>query len=153
MTSEEIKQYLKQVGKLDKLIENKLIEKMQWQAIATSTTGKMTPDKVQTSGNKQKMEDAVIKCVEIEREIDRYIDELINTKKEVTETIEQLEPIQYDLLHKRYIQGLTLDEIAKKCDKSYTWVTTTHGRALQKVREILGKRKNRYNNNKEVEND
>ena len=60
------KDYLRQLQKLDKLIENKLAEKEQWKAMATSTTQQLTADRVQTSGNPQKMADAVCKIIEIE---------------------------------------------------------------------------------------
>ena len=67
------KDYLKQLQKLDRLIENKLAEKEQWKAMATNTTQQMTADRVQASSNPQKMADAVYKIIEIEAEIDAYI--------------------------------------------------------------------------------
>ena len=135
------KEYLRQLQKLDKLIENKLAEKEQWRAIATSTTQQMTPDRVQTSGNHQKMADAIHKLIEIEAEIDDCIDRLVDTKKEVISTLERLNPTEYDLLHKVYVQYFTLDDVAIKKGKSYSWVTTVHGRALKNVQRMLDERK------------
>ena len=135
------KEYLRQLQKLDKLIENKLAEKEQWRAIATSTTQQMTPDRVQTSGNHQKMADAIHKIIEIEAEIDDCIDRLVDTKKEVISTLERLNPIEYDLLHKVYVQYFTFDDVAIKKGKSYSWVTTVHGRALKNVQRMLDERK------------
>lgn len=135
------KDYLRQLQKLDKLIENKLAEKEQWRAIATSTTQQMTPDRVQTSGNQQKLADAVCKIVEIEAEIDACVDNLVDTKKEVISTIERLNPTEYDLLHKVYVQYFTFEEVADKKGKSYSWVTTVHGRALNNVQRMLDERK------------
>lgn len=135
------KDYLKQLQKLDKLIENKLAEKEQWRAIATSTTQQMTPDRVQTSGNHQKMADAIHKLIEIEAEIDACIDRLVDTKKEVISTLERLNPTEYDLLHKVYVQYFTFDDVAIKRGKSYSWVTTVHGRALKNVQRMLDERK------------
>lgn len=132
------KAYLQQVTKLDKLIENKLIEKEQWKSIAMGTSVSNDGERVQSSGNQQKMEDAVCRYIVIEEEIDRIIDELIATKQDVIRTIEQLPTVEYDLLHKVYIQGKTFEDIA--CDKSYSWVTTTHGRALKMVQNILDER-------------
>lgn len=136
------KDYLRQLQKLDKLIENKLAEKEQWKAMATSTTQQLTADRVQTSGNPQKMADAICKMIEIEGEIDACIDRLVDTKQEVIATLERLNPTEYDLLHKVYVQYFTFDDVAIKMNKSYSWVTTVHGRALKNVQRMLDERKN-----------
>ena len=135
------KEYLQQVEKLDKLIENKLVEIQQWKAIATGTTAHSEGDRVQASGSQQKMADAVCRYVAIEEEIDRYIDKLVDIKQDVIRTIEQLPAIEYDVLHQIYIQGKTLDDVAARYDKTYSWATTVHGRALKKVQYILDQRK------------
>lgn len=134
------KDYLKQLQKLDRLIENKLAEKEQWRAIATSTTQQLTPDKVQSTSNPHKMADAIHKIIEIEAEIDACVDRLVDTKKDVISTIERLNPTEYDLLHKVYVQYFTFDEVADKKGKSYSWVTTVHGRALKNVQRIIDER-------------
>lgn len=134
------KEYLRQLEKLDKLIENKLAEKEQWKAIATSTTQQLTPDKVQSTSNPHKMADAIHKIIEIEAEIDAYIDRLVDTKREVISTIERLNPTEYDLLHKVYVQYFTFEEVAMRKDKSYSWVTTVHGRALKNLQGYLDER-------------
>ena len=139
------KDYLQQVGKLDRLIENKLIEIEQWKAIATGTTAHSDGDRVQASGSQQKMADAVCKYVAIQEEIDRYIDELVDIKQDVIHTIETLPVIEYDLLHKVYIQGKNLYEVAGMYHKSYSWTTTAHGRALKRVQKILDERGNKSN--------
>lgn len=135
------KDYLRQLKMLDKLIENKLAEKEQWKAMATSTTQQLTADRVQTSGNPQKMADAVCKIIEIEAEIDACIDSLVDTKRDAIKTLERLNPTEYDLLHKVYVQFFTLEEVADRRGKSYSWATTVHGRALKNVQRILDERK------------
>lgn len=131
------KEYLQQVVKLDKLIQNKIIEKEQWKSVATSTTSHADGERVQSSGSKQKMADAVCRYVEMEDEIDAYIDRLIDTKNEVIKTIEQLNATEYDLLHKVYIQMIPLDSVAYMYEKTYSWATTVHGRALKHVQDLL----------------
>lgn len=131
------KEYLKQVRKLDTLIKNKLIEKQQWRDIAMGVTPQLSADRVQSSGEKQKMANAVEKMVEIEREIDECVDQFVDKKREIISVIEQLEPDKYDLLHAIYVQFQTLEGAAYSMGKSYTWATTTHGRALNDVQVIL----------------
>ncbi len=131
------KDFLQSALKIDKMIENKMYEKSQWVAIATSTTANCNGERVQSSGSKHKMADAVEKYMELEKEIDRYIDELVKKKNEIIKIIEQLPAVEYDLLHKIYIQGKTLYGFADENNKTYSSVTTLHGSALKKVQDIL----------------
>ena len=135
------KDYLIQVVKLDTMIQNKLIEKAQWMDIALGITAHMDGDRVQSSGAKSRMAEAVEKCVDMEAEINSLIDRLIDTKKDVIATIEAVEnPTEYDVLHKRYIQQMDLQDIADAYDKEYGWATTVHGRALKNVQDLLDAR-------------
>lgn len=131
------KDFLKQVRKYEMLIRNKKAEKAQWQAIATGTTARMDGERVQTSGSQQKMADAIDRYVDMEAEIDRVIDYLIDARNDVIRVIEQLPADEYDVLHKIYVQAFNLYEVAFMNEKSYSWATTIHGRALQKVQKIL----------------
>lgn len=134
-------EFLRQVRKLDLQITNKLIEQQQWKDIALGITANMDGERVQSSGGKSKMANAVEKCVDMEAEIDSLVDKLIDTKKEVIQAIEQLDsPTEYDVLHRRYIQFLSLQEIADHYRKDYGWATTTHGRALKSLQEILDRK-------------
>lgn len=65
----DAKDYLLQVKKLDLQIKNKLIEKQQWKDIALGITANMDGERVQSSGTKSKMADALVKCIDIETEI------------------------------------------------------------------------------------
>jgi hypothetical protein len=146
----DAKVFLNQLNKLDRMIENKLIEKEQWKAIALGVgsggadvliKGKLHKmDKVQSTPNPQKMEDAVIRYVDIEAEIDACVDELIEAKKDVISVIEKLSAEEYDLLHKVYVQHKELADVADAFKKTYSWVTTIHGRALKNVQRILDER-------------
>ena len=134
----EAKNYLLQVERLDSRIDNKLIERQQWRDIALGITANIGGERVQSSGSQQKMSEAIEKCLDMENEIDSLIDELIETKKKVIDTIEKIySPTEYKILHMRYIQHISLKEIAIKLNREYSWVTTTHGRALKSVQKIL----------------
>lgn len=130
-------EYLRQIEKLDTIIKNKLIEKDQWRAVALGVTARMDGERVKSSGSKSRMADALDRCVDVDREIDRLIDKLIDAKKDVVETIEQLNAVEYDVLHMIYIQGCDFHDVAYKRDKSYSWATSVHGRALKNVQRII----------------
>lgn len=131
------KDYLLQIEKLDALIKNKLIEKQQWKDIALGITPQMSGDRVQSSGNQQKMACAVERMVDVEKELDEFVDRLIDTRNEVLSVIEQLDRDEYDFLHLVYVQQFTLKEVASFKKYSYSWATTFHGNALKKVQKIL----------------
>ena len=136
----EAQKFLEQVERLDVQIKNKLIEKQQWKDIALGITTNMDGERVQSSGAKSKMADAIIKCVDMEAEIDRLVDNLIDTKKDVLQTIEQLySPTEYNVLHMRYIQYKTLQEIADHYGKNYEWAKLTCKRGCNHVQVIMNK--------------
>lgn len=128
---------------IDTLVENKLIEQRQWKDLAMNITANMEGERVQSSSaTTSKMADAVVKCIMIEEEIAAAVDKLIAEKKMVVRTIESLHsPTEYRILHMRYIQYISLADIAAKLNKEYTWVTTVHGRAVKHVQDLLSKEK------------
>ena len=134
------KDFLRQIKKLDRLIENKLIEIQRWKDIANNTTANLSGERVQSSGNPQKIADAIGRYIDLEREINQDIDRLVETKKDVICVIEQLNATEYDIIHKIYVQYLTLEDVADAYDRTYSWATTIHGRALKHVQNILNKR-------------
>lgn len=134
--------YLEQVERLDAIIKNKLIEKQQWKDIALGITANMDGERVQSSGVSDKLANAVGRCVDMEAEIDSLVDKLIDIKKEVIQTIEQLySPMEYNVLHMRYIQYKSLQEIADHYNRNYDWAKITCKRACNHVQAILNKAK------------
>ena len=132
--------FLERVEMIDTIIANKLIEQRQWKDLALSITANMGGERVQSSGSQSKMADAVNKCIDMESEIAEAVDKLIAEKQNITRTIEQLySPMEYKILHLRYIQYIKLSDIAVQLDKDYSWVTTTHGRALKNLQILLMK--------------
>jgi hypothetical protein len=138
----EAQLYLEQPERLDIQIRNKLAEQQQWRDLALGITANMEGERVQSSGTQSKMANAVVKCVDMEREIDSLIDKLVDIKKDVISTIEQIgSASEYELLHLRYIQRVPLKDIAIRWNTEYTNVTSCHGRALKNVQAILNAKK------------
>lgn len=132
--------FLKQLDKLNAIIENKRVEKARWRDMALSITGHSDGERVQSSGNKQKMADAVIEYSDIDAEIGREIIAAELAKREIIKTIERLEAKEYDVLHKIYFQHLTAKEIAAARNRSVSWVRDTHSQALKSLQLILDER-------------
>ena len=128
--------YLERIEILDLMIENKLNEKKMWLEISQGTTAQMGGERVQSSGSKQKMADAVNRCVDLDAEIEECRQE----KRDIISTLEQLKPSHYNVLHKRYVQYMSFKEIDIACGKCVGWATTIHGRALKSVQGLLNDR-------------
>lgn len=132
------KEYLLQIRKYDRLINNKLETIASLRSLVTSVTIELKSDVVQSSGTKDKMASAVERIVDLEREIDRDIDQFVNLKREVMSVIDKVEdPVLIDILYKRYFHYEKWEEIAIEMNYSYRQVTRLHGRALQQVRKII----------------
>ena len=137
MAQTDAREYLRQVRKIELLIQNKLAEREYWKSVATSTTASMDDERVQTSKNPQKMANAVCRYVDIEREIDRAVDALYDVKAEVIATLEQLDVEEYDVLYKRFIQFMTIFETSEACDMSPSWVKSVQRRGIDSVQAII----------------
>lgn len=132
------KAYLQQVKKLDVLIDNKLEQIELLRARATSTTAPSGGDRVQSTGKGDNLERIIIKMLDMERDLERQIDTLVDLKTEVMSVIDQLEnPNQINLLYKRYIKFEAWETIAEEMNYSIQAVFKQHGIALQKIGRIL----------------
>lgn len=148
--------FMRQVQKLDCMIENKRDERERWKMMAVSMTASAASEtgvRVQSSGSKQKMADAVIRGIDIGAEIDKTICLLFEARQQIISVIEQLPMVEYDLLHKVYVGKtvvdektgekkivyMSLQEVADERGKSYSWATTVHGTALTSVQRIIDK--------------
>lgn len=134
----DVKEYLKQPMLLELRIRNKLIERQQLRALAMKITASIDAVRVRSSGGGSRMTDAVEKLVALEVEIDDLVRQLVDARRQVVDSLEALDnPTEYNVLHMRYVQGKSLQEIADEYGKEYGWVTTTHGRAVRHLQERL----------------
>lgn len=133
--------YLELVAKIDAVVENKLIERRQWKDLALNISANMDGEKVKSSSTTtSKMEEAVVMCLMAEEAVVSEVKRLIAEKNAIVRTIEKLHsPMEYRVLHMRYIQYMELEDIATKLKRDYSWVTTTHGRAVKHVQDLLDK--------------
>lgn len=134
MTSKE---YLLQIKKIETMIRNKQAEIQRLMGMALSTTPQMSGERVQATKNPQRMADAINECVDLDSEIRQDIEELKQKRREIIKTIEHLDTIEYDILHKIYVQNLTYKCIASIYSYSRSWVKNTHKQALRSLQTVL----------------
>lgn len=133
------KEYLNQIERLDKMITNKLSEIYQLKIMACSITVSGDSERVQTSGNHDKLGSTIAKIVDLERETDELVDSLVDKRKEILRQIDNMKNIDnYDVLHKHYVERRTFQDIADSENWSIRQVFNIHGRALQEFEKMYG---------------
>lgn len=134
-------EYLGQLEAIEIRIQNIKFDILQLKDLALSITPAYEGERVQASGNLQRTASAVDRWVDKEREMNEAIDRLVDLKLEIAGTIEHLKkPKESGVLHMLYIQKKSFKEIAAAYDKSVSWATSIHGRALQSLQKELDAR-------------
>lgn len=130
--------FLNQLYKLNNLIKSDEEEIEQLRSLATSISGNMTQERVQSSTSNDKITDIVSKIIDLEKEIQDEIKRLINLRKEVRDVINQVEDVNERLfLRYRYILFYQWKEISDKLDCSQTQVQRIKEKAIESVEQIL----------------
>lgn len=143
----EAKPYLLQIRKLDEMIMDKKWELEQMRHVAEGMAGfgedvvingeKHAMDKVQTSGNPQRMSDAVCSYVDVEKRMLKDIARWQAEKQERISILHTLPEKPYKVAHRIYVRGMSLQDVANDLKQSYSWATTMHGIALKHVMDAL----------------
>lgn len=133
----DVKEYLQEIRKHDMMIQNKLVEVQQLRCLAISTSSPIGGDMVQGSRQGDRIGNIIAKIIDMENEIDDLIDEFIEVKNERISIMEKLPALQYQVLHKHYVQYKSLVMIAEEGSYSYQYIVETHGKALRTYENLL----------------
>lgn len=140
----DVKEYLNQIDRLDKMIQNKICELEQIKQSLTSISIPYDREKIQTSGEKDKIGSAVCKIIDIENEITELVEQFTQKRKTIVNQIDNLENSDYyHVLSMRYVLKKTFEEISYNTNWSIRKVFSLHAKALVVFDE---KYKNFYEN-------
>ena len=134
MTAE---QYLDRVKKIDLMIHNKQTELDRWESKANSLGGSNFGERVQSSRDLHKGQNAIDNCIDLDREIEALKQE----RKAIIETIEQLPSTEYDVIYKLYVQEYSMKEIAYHHGKSYDWMKQQKKNGLVRLQSMIDERR------------
>ena len=135
----DTKQYLQQISRLDRMINNKLSEISQLRELAMSVSAVKNEERVQTTPNFDKIGTAYCKIEEMEEKLDKLIDEFVDKKNLIISQIDKIEnETYYEILFARYIEKKTFEKIADEMTYSWRQVIRLHGRALQEFEKKYG---------------
>ena len=129
-----LQEYLSQAMYIDQRINSKLEQVMTLRETATKATATLTDMPRSDSPNLQSMENTIVKIVDLENEINRDIDRLVDLKAEVRQLIAALEnPEQQLILELRYLCFKQWSAIMEEMGISETSVYRIHGEALKNI--------------------
>lgn len=128
------KEYLSQAYRLDQRINSKIEQVASLNELATKCTSTLTGMPRNPNRASSTMADAVEKIIDLQNEINRDIDRLVDLKREIVTVIKAIEnPEHQTLLEKRYLCFLTWEKIAVDMGYDLRWLYRIHKRALDEI--------------------
>ncbi len=125
------KEFLRQVRFVDRMIDSKLrqVERLRDEAGRTTL---LLSDMPRGGGSRNHLEDVITKIVDLENEINRDIDRLVDLKTAARTAINAIQEPEYRLiLELRYLCYKTWPEIMDALGYSEAHLYRLHGRALR----------------------
>lgn len=135
----ETKEYLQQISRYDRLINNKLVELAQYRSMACSVSAVKNDERVQSSPSYDTMDKIVSKIEQMENEIDMLVDRYIDNKRIIISQIDSMsDEMTYQILFSRYVEQKTFEKMAIEMNYCYKQIIRRHGKALQEFEQKWG---------------
>lgn len=128
------KEYLLQARYLDERITSKTQQIASLNDLATRCTTTFSDMPRNPNRGGSKIEDCVIKIIELEESIKKDIEKLVDLKSEIMAVIKGVPNVEYQtLLEKRYLCFITWEQIAVDMNYSMQHVHRMHSAALKVI--------------------
>lgn len=128
------KEYLSQAYRLDKRIDSKIEQLKSLNLLATKCTSTLSDMPKSQSISNSRLEDTVVKIVDLQEEINRDIDSLVDLKRDIVRTIKSVQNPEYQIiLELRYLCFKTWEKIALQMNCSIDNVFKIRKNALKSV--------------------
>lgn len=132
------KEYLGKAYRLDQRINSKLDQVASLNELATKATSTLSDMPKNPNKAISTMENTICKIIDLQDEINKDIDRLVDLKTEIVTTIKNIENKEYQtLLEKRYLCFDTWEQIAVDMNYSIRWVHNIHGKALKELSKVI----------------
>lgn len=133
------KDYLNQISRFNRMINNKLTEIAQLRELSCSISAVKNEERVLSSSDPDKIGATYAKIDEMERNLDKMIDEYTDKKNTIIGQIDSIEDEDcYNILFSRYIEKKTFEVIATEMNYSWRQIIRLHGKALRRFEEKYG---------------
>lgn len=128
------KEYLGQAYRLDQRINSKLEQIASLNELATKCTSTLTGMPRNPNHGTSTMADAIGKIIDLQTEINRDIDRLVDLKREMVKLIKAVDNTEYQtLLELRYLCFKTWEQIAVDMGYNVRHVYRLHDEAVESI--------------------
>lgn len=132
------KDYLQQARFLDNRIKSKVQQIASLNDLATQCTAVISDMPRSPNHGGSRMEDAIIKIVSLQEEINADIDSLVDLKKEIVGVIKAMPNAEYQtVIEKRYLCCASWEQIAVDLGYSIQHTYRMHDAALKEIDHLL----------------
>ena len=126
------KEYLSQAYRLDQRIDAKIEQVMSLRNLAAKATSTLSDIAPSGTRNVHRMEDIIMRIIDLENEINADIDALVALKREIVSTIKSVPNLEYQiLLELRYLCFKPWEQIAVEMGYGIDNVFRLHQKALK----------------------
>jgi DNA-directed RNA polymerase specialized sigma subunit len=134
MTNISAKEYLSQAFRIDQRINSKLEQVQSLWELATKATSALSEVPPSGTRNVHRMEDIIVKMVDLENEINSDIGGMLETKRVIMAAIKKVDRPEYQtVLELRYLSYHTFRQIAEELNADSSTVFRWHDKALKKI--------------------
>lgn len=128
------KEYLSQAYRLDVRIDSKIRQVSSLNDLAGKCTPVLSDMPKAPSGPTSRMEEIIVKIIDLENEINADIDRLVDLKAEIAGVIKKVANMEYQtILERRYLAGMSVEDIASSMGKSERQIYRMLKEAYQEV--------------------
>lgn len=133
------KEYLMQVKQIDKKIKILKDEIRSLREISVSIGAIQQSEKVISSVSGDKMADTICLIDEKIQEYKTLYKKLTLIRTDIFKDIQKISNMDYQtILHQKYCELKTWEQIADDMHYGYRWILRLHGRALEEFRKVTG---------------
>lgn len=128
------KEYLGQAYRLDQRIDSKIEQVSSLRTLATKATSTISDMPGSATRSTHRMEDIIVKIIDLENEINADIDLLVTLKKEIPIVIDSVNNVDERLvLRYRYVHNFTWSKIGDELNADERTVRRWHNLALAHI--------------------
>lgn len=132
------KEYLGQAYRLDQRIDAKLEQVSSLNDLATKATTTITGMPKSPSQASSRLEATIAKIVDLQNDINRDIDNLVDLKRSIISLIKDIGNTEYQtILEKRYLCFMTWEQIAVDMNFSIHYLYKIHSQALDAADRVM----------------
>ena len=131
------KEYLSQAYRLDQRIDAKIEQVMSLRNLAAKATSTLSDVAPSGTRNVHRMEDIIMKIIDLENEVNADIDHLVALKHEIVNVIKSVPNLEYQtLLELRYLCFKSWEQIAVMLGYDLRYTHKLHNRALEECKSV-----------------